>query len=57
MEAQANMATATTLCPIGGLTKEDDQMISILHSVQFHNAHIMIGHSTKGISNSNVSHL
>jgi hypothetical protein len=50
MEALANIATSTTLRPIGDVTNEDDQMIRILRSVQFCNAHVMIGLATKGVS-------
>jgi hypothetical protein len=47
---QANMAAPTILCSVGNLAKEDDQMIIILCSVQFRNAHIMLGRSNKGVS-------
>jgi len=36
--------------PYIDLTKEDDQMIIILHSIQFRNAHVMLGQSNKGLS-------
>jgi hypothetical protein len=49
--APANMATPSiNLRSIGDLTKEDDQMIIILHSDQFRNAHVMLGRSNKGVS-------
>jgi hypothetical protein len=35
---------------IGDLTKEDDQMVIILRSVSFRNAHVMLGRSNKGVS-------
>jgi hypothetical protein len=35
---------------IGDLAKDDDQMIIILHAVHFRNAHVMSGHSNKGVS-------
>jgi hypothetical protein len=35
---------------IGDLNKEDDQMIIILCSVQFRNAHVILGRSNKGVS-------
>jgi hypothetical protein len=49
MAAPANMATPSILRSIGDLTKEDDQMIIILRSVQFRNAHVMLGRSHKGV--------
>jgi len=47
---QANMAAPTILPSVGNLAKEDDQMIIILHAVQFRNAHIVLGRSNKGVS-------
>jgi len=38
------------VCSIGNLAKDDDQTIIILHGVQFRNAHVMLGHSNKGVS-------
>jgi hypothetical protein len=46
----ANMTAPTILHSVGDLTKEDDQMIIILCSVQFRNAHIMLGRSNKRVS-------
>ncbi len=48
MAAPASMATPFILCSKGDLTKEGDQMIIILHSVQFRNAHVILGDHTKG---------
>jgi hypothetical protein len=41
MAAPANMAIPT-LQSLGDLTKEDDQMIMILHAVQFCSTHVAI---------------
>jgi hypothetical protein len=46
----ANMVAPTILHSVGDLAKEDDQMIIIFCSIQFRNAHIMLGHSNKGVS-------
>jgi hypothetical protein len=35
---------------IGDLSKEDDQMIRILHAVEHHSAHVMIGRKQIGVS-------
>jgi hypothetical protein len=47
---QANMVAPTILSSVGNLAKEDNQMIMILCSVQFRNAHVVLGHSNKGVS-------
>jgi hypothetical protein len=46
------MVAPSLLHLIGDLTKEDDQMIIILRSVSFRNAHVMVmlAHSDKGVS-------
>ncbi len=49
MAAPGNMATPT-LQSLGDLTKEDDQMIIILHAVQFQGGHVAISRSVVGIS-------
>jgi hypothetical protein len=44
MAAPANMATTSTILrSIVDHTKEDDQMNTILHSIQFWKAHVMLG--------------
>jgi hypothetical protein len=45
MAAQDNMKTSAL-----DLTKEDDQMIIILHTVQFCSAHVAISRSVVGVS-------
>ena len=49
MEARDNIAIPT-LHSLGDLSKEDDQMIIILHAVQFRSAHVAISRSQVGVS-------
>jgi hypothetical protein len=49
MAVQDNMETSA-LYSLGDLTKEDDQMIIILHAVQFCSAHMAISRSVVGVS-------
>jgi hypothetical protein len=49
MEARDSMAIPS-LYYLGDLSKEDDQMIIILHAVQFHSAYAAILRSQAGVS-------
>jgi hypothetical protein len=49
MAAPANMNVPTSQS-LGDLTKEDDQMIIILHAVQFRGAHVAISQIQVGVS-------
>jgi hypothetical protein len=48
MAAPSNMVTPT-LFSLGDLAKEDNQMIIILHTVQFCSAHVAISISQVGV--------